>query len=612
VDAAGTQQLCVQADRGRKGAAQEAAAKQLLQHPHLHNLLASTAPESATIAPASTVCNSITEASSTQDAAHAWDDIMHGGAARATASCGAALGQTGSHPYNYKNQLQELVMAGRGLMTLPQYTVTSASSLDRLQRWSAVCSVLTEDGVALTVSGQPQSTKKRAEQASAAVMLQQPELQQQLASLQAASDMTVKPAMQLLHELVAHNSWAMEKTEVLSLSSRTTAVSEVVFQARVVINGHLLGVGNSRDRLQATHEAAQVALAVLGVVPAPASSRPHPTAALHPASAALPVAGAAGCRVQPLPLQHDEKWGQLQQQQQQLATSGAANAASSPPSGLPAQPASVLPVQPASVLLATTDSVPATFAGKIQRQCLDLYKQLSIEAVRQGVLSPCAAQNTVVCCFMLQRSADAPLQVVALGTGTRFCALPDNVVVSDSLRGKLLLDSHAEVIARRSLMRWLYHQAQQAFVEGLGRGDVSRAADAAARASASSVLELVPTSSSSSSSSGTKHHLAGAAADVRRTSSKCSTAVKSHCYSSWCRSHGGYSHVSRGTLDNGVSCNSSLPQLSTPVCGSLMAHDSASRDCSATSEGMVLRLRAGVQLHMYISKVGLLGMPSKK
>eukprot|EP00775_Hariotina_reticulata_P011796 gene11796-11941_t len=161
------------------------------------------------------------------------------------------------------------------------------------------------------------------------------------ATKEAASGMVVKPAMQLLHELVAHNSWAMEKIEVVTVSPAASAMSAAVLQAHVVINGHLLGVASSRDRVHAAHAAAQVALAVLGVVP---------------------------------------------------------------------------------------------------------------------------------------RSPDAPLQVVALGTGTRFCALPDNVIVSKRLRGKLLLDSHAEVIARRSLLRWLYQQAQQAVAEKLALGDDVRAA----------------------------------------------------------------------------------------------------------------------------------------
>jgi len=243
-------------------------------------------------------------------------------------------------------------MAGRGLMTLPRYAVIPATSSNQLQRWLASCSVITDCGIALTVSGLPQCTKKLAEQAAAAAMLQQPELQQKVACLQAASDMVVKPAMQLLHELVAHNSWAMEQMELVNISRAASADREAVWQARVVINGHLLGVGSSRDRVQATHKAAEVALAVLGIVPVPASSMLHPAAALQPASAAPPVVAAAGYPVQPAP------------------------------------------VQPALFLQETTDSKPALCADKIQRQSLDFHKQLSTEAVRNGLFSPYAGHKT--------------------------------------------------------------------------------------------------------------------------------------------------------------------------------------------------------------------------
>ena len=48
------------------------------------------------------------------------------------------------------------------------------------------------------------------------------------------------------------------------------------------------------------------------------------------------------------------------------------------------------------------------------------------------------------------------LTVVALGVGTKFLA--PTIATADSADGKCIRDSHGEVLARRSLLRWLYAQ----------------------------------------------------------------------------------------------------------------------------------------------------------
>ena len=75
----------------------------------------------------------------------------------------------------------------------------------------------------------------------------------------------------------------------------------------------------------------------------------------------------------------------------------------------------------------------------------------------------------VLACFVVERKRQdiscalegtgqqaGELTVVALGVGTKFLA--PTVAADDSARGACVRDSHAEVLARRSLLRWLYAQ----------------------------------------------------------------------------------------------------------------------------------------------------------
>lgn len=62
--------------------------------------------------------------------------------------------------------------------------------------------------------------------------------------------------------------------------------------------------------------------------------------------------------------------------------------------------------------------------------------------------------------FVLRGHDDEP-RVIAIGSGNK-CIKGDNF----SLEGSTLHDSHAEIIARRSLLRWLYQQVETAGLEG--------------------------------------------------------------------------------------------------------------------------------------------------
>lgn len=62
--------------------------------------------------------------------------------------------------------------------------------------------------------------------------------------------------------------------------------------------------------------------------------------------------------------------------------------------------------------------------------------------------------------FVLREKNDEP-RVIAIGTGNKM--LTGN---NFSLEGKTINDSHAEVVARRSLLRWLYKQQETAGSEG--------------------------------------------------------------------------------------------------------------------------------------------------
>lgn len=81
---------------------------------------------------------------------------------------------------------------------------------------------------------------------------------------------------------------------------------------------------------------------------------------------------------------------------------------------------------------------------KIQAKCYEHIK--SIRKKLQG-------QKTVICCFLIESETD--LEVVAAGSGTK--SLPKKMYDTE---GYLLRDMHAEVLARRALLRLLIKDAQ--------------------------------------------------------------------------------------------------------------------------------------------------------
>ena len=77
----------------------------------------------------------------------------------------------------------------------------------------------------------------------------------------------------------------------------------------------------------------------------------------------------------------------------------------------------------------------------------------------------------MLACFVLERDAASvaskgdELTVVSLGVGTKFLAPEVGLADSD---GACVRDSHAEVLARRSLLRWLYRQLELCLQAGAG------------------------------------------------------------------------------------------------------------------------------------------------
>lgn len=80
---------------------------------------------------------------------------------------------------------------------------------------------------------------------------------------------------------------------------------------------------------------------------------------------------------------------------------------------------------------------------------LSLHKFLQIAAS----ISEKFAGRKVVACMIMKNSPEDSGRVVAVGTGNR-CVTGDRL----SMEGKVVNDSHAEIVARRSLMRFFYRQ----------------------------------------------------------------------------------------------------------------------------------------------------------
>ncbi|CAH3166985.1 unnamed protein product [Pocillopora meandrina] len=80
---------------------------------------------------------------------------------------------------------------------------------------------------------------------------------------------------------------------------------------------------------------------------------------------------------------------------------------------------------------------------------LSLHKFLQIAAS----ISEKFAGRKVVACMIMKNSPEDSGRVVAVGTGNR-CVTGERL----SMEGKVVNDSHAEIVARRSLMRFFYGQ----------------------------------------------------------------------------------------------------------------------------------------------------------
>ncbi|KAI8462769.1 MAG: hypothetical protein J3K34DRAFT_498243 [Monoraphidium minutum] len=95
------------------------------------------------------------------------------------------------------------------------------------------------------------------------------------------------------------------------------------------------------------------------------------------------------------------------------------------------------------------------------------------------------AQNdlhSAVACFAVTLPGGAPPAAVALGTGTK--CLGGGAQRGAAAGGELLLDGHAEVIARRALMAWLYDQLEAACQGEAGGGPPRCACGSCAQAAA--------------------------------------------------------------------------------------------------------------------------------
>ena len=117
------------------------------------------------------------------------------------------------------------------------------------------------------------------------------------------------------------------------------------------------------------------------------------------------------------------------------------------------QPGSGLP-QP---LVETAAHASDSFADSLAAQVQQAYSQLAKDLV---IAQP---GRKVVAGFVMTTPTDNTPTVVSIGTGTR-CVEGDKL----SLEGVVVHDSHAEVVARRSLLRFFYRQLQSYFS---GRSD---------------------------------------------------------------------------------------------------------------------------------------------
>eukprot|EP00941_MAST-03F_sp_MAST-3F-sp1_P005839 g5839.t1 len=88
----------------------------------------------------------------------------------------------------------------------------------------------------------------------------------------------------------------------------------------------------------------------------------------------------------------------------------------------------------------------------------DRVASASIECFREHYRTQ--ETQTVVSTFLIRRELDdgsVTLKVVALGVGTKFLS---RETITEDVEGKLVHDCHAEILARRALLRYLYDQVE--------------------------------------------------------------------------------------------------------------------------------------------------------
>ena len=88
-----------------------------------------------------------------------------------------------------------------------------------------------------------------------------------------------------------------------------------------------------------------------------------------------------------------------------------------------------------------------SFSDQIAKMSHDFYVQLQVQA---GHPQP---GRKVIAAFIMENTQTKDMRVVSVGSGTQ-CITGDNM----SLEGLVVNDSHAEVVARRSLMRFFYKE----------------------------------------------------------------------------------------------------------------------------------------------------------
>ena len=91
--------------------------------------------------------------------------------------------------------------------------------------------------------------------------------------------------------------------------------------------------------------------------------------------------------------------------------------------------------------------VPISFTDQIAKMSNDVYLQLQLKA---GYPQP---GRKVIAAFIMENTETTHMEVVSVGSGT-LCITGDNI----SCEGLVVNDSHAEVVARRSLMRFFYRE----------------------------------------------------------------------------------------------------------------------------------------------------------